>query len=421
MRFLYVTPAYPPFFGGGERFVRSLAQSIAQRGHSITILTSDAQSEQDFWQRPPASFPVKTSEDDSIRVLRCPIRGVPFGRQGLLAWRKLMVILSALPGDQSRLLLQMAQLVPPVTGLGEALYTLGNQYDLVHGFNVSWEHPLAVAWQFARQHRLPFVVTPFAHLASGGHDRMARNSTMDHQRRIMNEADALLVLTSVEKTLLGLWRIAPASWTIIGAGLDPVPATIGTESWFEGLDLPKPFALFIGRLSYDKGALHAVEAVTSLRGRGHSVGLVLVGQASPEFNRLYRGLSETDKTAIRPVGAVTEEQKHALLEASSMLLLPSRSDSFGIVLLEAWAHGKPVIGANSGGIPGVVEDGRDGILVTFGDTVGLARAIRRLLTDSDDSKTMGERGRQRVHQEYSWERVADRVLSSYQEVLAVAQ
>jgi glycosyltransferase involved in cell wall biosynthesis len=59
--------------------------------------------------------------------------------------------------------------------------------------------------------------------------------------------------------------------------------------------------------------------------------------------------------------------------------------------------------------------------VAFGDSVGLAAAIQRLLTDSDASKTMGERGRHRVHQEYSWERVADRVLSSYQEVLAAAQ
>ena len=59
---------------------------------------------------------------------------------------------------------------------------------------------------------------------------------------------------------------------------------------------------------------------------------------------------------IRPLGILDEGEKHAILEASTMLLLPSHSDSFGIVILEAWAHGKPVIGARAGGIPGVIDD-----------------------------------------------------------------
>jgi glycosyltransferase involved in cell wall biosynthesis len=120
---------------------------------------------------------------------------------------------------------------------------------------------------------------------------------------------------------------------------------------------------------------------------------------------------------IQPLGIVNEQDKHTLLSRAELLLLPSRTDSFGIVLLEAWAHGKPVIGARAGGIPGVIDEWHNGLLVGFGDVAGLAEAIQTLLTDELRRQRMGENGRDKVHSQYTWEQVGQRVWANYQAVM----
>ena len=106
-----------------------------------------------------------------------------------------------------------------------------------------------------------------------------------------------------------------------------------------------------------------------------------------------------------------------MLARSRCLLLPSHSDSFGIVLLEAWSHGRPVIAARAGGIPGVVDEGVNGLLAPFGDVAALADATERLLADEDLSQQMGERGRVKVARQYSWDAVAERVHGHYRAII----
>jgi len=419
MRILFVTPGFPPFIGGGERYARALALRLVQRGHQVTVLTSNAREEHDFW-RPKATVKGPSEEqDEGICVIRCPAAGFPGGRPALLAWRKAMVLLSMLPGDQSALLTIMARYVPRIPALEATLDHLG-QCDLVHGFNLSWEWPLVAAWRFAQQHGLPFVVTPFAHLGADKRDRVARNCTMDHQRRILADADAVLTLTSVERDGLLALGLELERVQVVGGGLDPPPSA---NQWADSAKLLKrhqlqpPVVTFIGRVSRDKGALVAAEAVRRLCHRGNKVSLALMGQVSPEFNHYYRRLSAADRRYIRPLGLVDEASKHALLDASAMLVLPSRTDSFGLVLLEAWAHGKPVIGARAGGIPGVIDEGENGLLVPYGRVRELAEAIALLLQDQPLAQRMGQCGQQKVASQYSWESVCERVLAVYGQVL----
>ena len=362
------------------------------------------------------------------RMAHARLFAFPGGRQGLLAWRKAMVLLSALPRDQSRLLSRMARAVPLVAGLENVLEEVAGDVDLVHGFNISWEHGVVAARAVARDENVPYVVTPFAHLGenvSGGHSRIrdgssrvARNNTMDHQRRIMSEAGAVLTLTDAERQSLSAWGIRPRGVYVAGAGLDPAPANLpDAGDVLARHELPAPFALFIGRINYDKGALHAVEATLQRRRQGDDVALAMIGRKTAEFERFYARLGAQERASIRLLGTVDEAEKHALLSRAAMLLLPSRTDSFGIVLLEAWSHGKPVIGARAGGIPAVIDDGEDGLLVPFGDVKTLSQAMGKLLTDEEMARIMGERGREKVQRRYTWERVCDRVLESYRHVL----
>jgi glycogen synthase len=413
---LFVTPGFPPFPGGGERYAQSLALQLMRRECAVTVMTSTARTERAFWQPDRSANSPAETETAGLRVERVPLQAMPGGRRGLLVWRKMMVLLSMLPGDQTALLIRMARLIPPLPTFAATLARQPDRFDVIHAFNLSWEYPMVEAWRWAQRTGMPLVVTPFTHLGVGQHDRVARNSTMDHQLRMLREADAVLTLTNLERAGLIERGLAAERVVTIGGGVDARPPLLDEATLLSEYQLAAPFVLFVGRLSFDKGALHAAEAVIKLRRDGVNVSLVLIGQSTPEFDRFWRSLAEADRSVIRPLGVLAEDHKHTVMHAAALLALPSRTDSFGIVLLEAWSHGLPVVGARAGGIPAVIDDGQNGLLVKFGDVGGLAAAFKRLLQDDGLRRALGQQGQAKLAAQYTWERVADRVAEVYRRV-----
>jgi glycosyltransferase involved in cell wall biosynthesis len=111
-----------------------------------------------------------------------------------------------------------------------------------------------------------------------------------------------------------------------------------------------------------------------------------------------------------------EGEKPAIFATCDLLVFPSGHESFGIVLLEAWAAGKPVIGSRVGAIPSVVDEGQDGLLIRHRNVGDLTAAIQTLLSRPELRRQMGESGRQKVQQRYTWNIVADRLRQVYVQV-----
>jgi glycogen(starch) synthase len=97
--------------------------------------------------------------------------------------------------------------------------------------------------------------------------------------------------------------------------------------------------------------------------------------------------------------------------------LPSRSDSFGLVLPEAWANGVPCLAYRAGGIAWVVRDGMDGLLVRCGDVASLAAALVRLAGDPDLRRRLATAGRERTRHEFEWEDKFRLVRRVYEELV----
>jgi glycosyltransferase involved in cell wall biosynthesis len=235
----------------------------------------------------------------------------------------------------------------------------------------------------------------------------------------MAQADAVTTLTAIERDHLTGLDIAPERIHVVGSGSDALSAEVDSGiDVMERYGLSAPLVLFIGRVGRDKGALHAAEAVRALSGQGVHVTLGLIGQIAPEFERYYGRLPAAARQIIRPLGVVDEPIKHALLSRAHALVLPSRVESFGLVFLEAWAHGVPIIGARAGGIPGVIDDEVNGFLVEYGDVQGLAERLGALVTNRALAHAMGECGRQKRDREYSWDAVCHRTLAAYEAAMA---
>ncbi|MCZ7673023.1 MAG: glycosyltransferase [Chloroflexi bacterium] len=108
--------------------------------------------------------------------------------------------------------------------LEETLNNLPGSFDLVHGFNISWEYTMLAGWHFAQVRQLPFVATPFTHFGVKGADRVARNSTMAHQLQMLSSAASILTLTTIEREGLIEWGLDATKIAVIWGGIEPLPA-----------------------------------------------------------------------------------------------------------------------------------------------------------------------------------------------------
>jgi glycogen(starch) synthase len=170
-------------------------------------------------------------------------------------------------------------------------------------------------------------------------------------------------------------------------------------------------------MSPDKGTFHLVEAVRRLWATGRQVELVLIGEVLSPFRKFISEIPAADRARIRLLGPVEEAQKRDALAAGSMLVMPSRTDSFGMAYLEAWVYSLPVIGAATWGVMDVISNGQDGLLVPFGNVDRLTQAMVQLLDSPEEAREMGRRGRKKVIQEHTWQKKCSLVHELYQSLV----
>jgi glycosyltransferase involved in cell wall biosynthesis len=134
----------------------------------------------------------------------------------------------------------------------------------------------------------------------------------------------------------------------------------------------------------------------------------------PNFQTFWRGHRPSGR--VVRLGVLDARQKRDFFAALDIFALPSRSDSFGLVLLEAWANGVPNVGYRAGGIGWVIRDEKDGLLVRCGDIAGLAEAMLRLAADTKLRHFLGAAGQERTQQEFEWTTKLEIVRRVYEEV-----
>jgi glycosyltransferase involved in cell wall biosynthesis len=122
----------------------------------------------------------------------------------------------------------------------------------------------------------------------------------------------------------------------------------------------------------------------------------------PGFQRFWRTYRSANR--VQRLGVLPEAGKRDFFAALDLFALPSRVDSFGLVLLEAWAQGVPSIAYRAGGVPWVIRHQQDGLLVPCGDLDALADGLLSLSADPERRRRLGQAGRERLPREFSWER-----------------
>ncbi|MFC2008294.1 glycosyltransferase family 4 protein [Chloroflexota bacterium] len=175
--------------------------------------------------------------------------------------------------------------------------------------------------------------------------------------------------------------------------------------------------LFVGRLEPRKGLNYLLKAYKRIQQEIPNSRLIVVGPGT-RLRRKYKRQAKHDRlNDVAFVGYVPYEELPRYYKTADIYCTPATGrESFGIVLLEAMAVGKPVVASNIEGYAGVITDGVDGLLVPSRDDKALAQALISLMRDESLRQEMGARGRAKAL-DYSWERIAKKVLGYYIRVL----
>ncbi len=396
MRIAWFIHRYFPCVGGAENFGRAMVRRFVAAGHEVDVFTSDAHDLWYFTQkgRRRVEAPVE-SRVDGARVRRFAVKHVPlqryFGR-----------LLSYAPHWPTRCV--AASYMPILPGIGR----VRGDYDAVFAVGFPYTVFSYAAYLTARAAGAPLILTPFLHLATPG-DQVNRAYTRPHQIRLLRESDAVVVQTDLEADAVRDWGIGDAQILKLGMAVEHAEVTGGRRDRFRGELGIGDGSRVVGHLAtldLNKGTNDLVLALARLnrtRPATDPIFLLLAGPSSPDFERFLADQPLADWPWLKRLGPLPLADRADFFAAIDVFSMPSRTDSYGIVFLEAWANGLPVVAAAAGGVPDVVRDGEAGYLVPFGDLDALSRAIGGLIDDPERARALGAVGKALVATGHSWE------------------
>lgn len=402
---------YPPALGGAEAWAARLSRYLVAAGEQVAVWTTTALDLTSFTGRRRRELPPGTTVEDGVTIHRfAPSLRWPGRRPALKA-------ASLVPLRSWQAMTQPWGPIP--LGMWRAVARPPAGLDVVHALAFPYAAIIQSAYRLARRADVPFVLTPFLHLGdpAAPRDPVRRAFTAPHLRRLLRAANRVLVQTPTEAAAATALGVPSARVVLHGLGVDPGDCTGGDRSatrerWGVGPD--EVIVGHLANLSLEKGTRDLVVAVGELRRAGAPVRVVLAGPRMPSFDKFWRRSGPADW--VIELGPLTDAQRRDFYAGIDGFALPSRSDSFGLVFLEAWANGVPVIGYRTGGVVDVIRHEEDGLLVQCADIDELATAIRRLTGDADERAAWGRAGRERIARDFRWEdklRIAHSALTEW--------
>jgi glycosyltransferase involved in cell wall biosynthesis len=429
MRALHLFPFFGADLSAGSSYVQTmLSRALQQRGVAVEVLATCSNAVEPraaFGLGWPADLPTGADQIAGVPVRRFPVSVAPpvalghaVSRLIFAQWRREEAREGVFPrGSQAeidsfqRRALARPAAIEALAQLGRGplswpLYAAADRAVRDSDVVLASFTPFATLWmaeRLCRRHGVPLVILPLFHPEDVYH----------HFRvfyRCFARADALLAETAYSAALFR--RLCPGATPLeIGIGVDVDElgdARIDGARFRQRYQLgDAPLVLFVGRKEHHKRydlALAAIDQLADPRAR-----LVMIG-ADVDRQPL------TSPRAVH-LGPLPRADLLDAYDACDVFVLPSEHESFGIVFLEAWMRGKPVIGnAGCGPVASLIEAGVDGELASDGDD--LARHLTTLLGDRVRAAQLGAAGRAKVLARYTWERIGAVVHDLYASLAA---
>lgn len=373
VRILHATSRYPPAIGGVEHHLSHIVRSLRSRGHSVEVLASD------LMQVPGERIPTpeRLSEARYLRSLTLPF----------------------------------AKRYPLIPGIVPALIRARADVWHAHAF---WFWPGDAVLGAARVRRHRVVASPYFYTM--GREARHWHAYLRIAGRWLEHADLVTVISRYEQRLMAAYGIRPRRVELVTPGVDLDEFDVSTEAPWRRLGVEgRDVVLFVGRLSYEKGADVLLRAAPAILDADRKAAIVIAGPDFGEGTRLRHDAETLGKRVVF-AGQLPRHELLAAYREAAVFVLPTRYEAFGIVCVEAMASRTAVVSTNAAAVPEVVRDGVDGLLVEAGDSDALGAAVSRLLCDEELRQRLGENGRSRVEAEFSYPKIIDQLVGLYESV-----
>lgn len=393
MNICLISKEYPPEtgFGGIGTYTYNLAQGLSKRGNSVTVITQALKKE-------------KIYLDGKVKVYRIFDKKTPFK-----GFTRLMNILTFKGFGYYWHSYSVFQKIKQIT-------KSGHPFDIIEG--PLWDGECIA---YDKSLNAPLIVR--------------LQTPISKSREILN-LKPFRVLEFIEKASLVKAVLIPAISKNIGAMIInhyKIPKKKIRLSYL-GIDLPdikKPVfnknpnkLLYVGRLEKRKGTKEFIDALPEILSSNKDIKIDIVGKDIPQapggisYKKYFlKVLSKKLQPRVNFYGFVDSQKLKKFYRNCDVLIAPSRYESFGLIFLEAFAYGKPVIGTKVGGIPEIVEDGKTGLLIDPDNSSQISKAVLKIFGSNNLRRKLGENAFKKVRETFSVSQMVDRTLNIYNEAV----
>ncbi|MFX0195390.1 MAG: glycosyltransferase family 4 protein [Candidatus Hodarchaeota archaeon] len=383
MNILMISPWYLPYeVGGAEVFAHEIAKRLANKGHTIQVLTRKR------------GYPLSSEMDlNDVHIHYLPY----FNVENL---RSISFILSAF--QKGRYIIQK------------------NKIDLIHAhlafpsgivaslFKLIEKKPSLVTIQggdvgdYAEfTGKFYGVLTPFIKLGLRGADRVH------------------VVSTDLKKKIVS-FDYSPDNIHLVPNGVDfsRFSPRINGRNVRKHYKIDGPIILSVSRLVPKNGLDTLIQAFKIVKETYHDTYLMIVGEGylKSQLERMVKKLNLENNTIF--VGYVRHDLIHHFYAAADIFVRTPVDEGFGIVFIEAMASGVPVVATNVGGITDIIQNKKNGILIPPNDPYKLAEVLNRLLQNEQMRKKLGYSGRDSCQDKYNWDSICSSIMKIYKIILS---
>ncbi|WP_445506632.1 glycosyltransferase [Niallia sp. 03190] len=312
-----------------------------------------------------------------------------------------------------------------IGGLNISMWNKGMELAAFYPFDIIHAHDWlvgAAAISLQKELNIPLVSTIHAteHGRNGGIYTEMQRFIHNKEKHLIASSHLIIVCSEfMKEEVMNIFQTERDKITIIPNGVNAQAIkdiSISTIHEFS-INKQKRIIFAIGRLVKEKGFGTLLEAAKRFRQKNSNVFFVLAG-VGPMYDEYKKYIEKNNlQSTVLLTGYLQEEKKRAFYQLAEIAVIPSHYEPFGIVALESLVFAKPTIVSNTGGLKGIVDHKKTGILIDPGNVNDLIEAIQFLLENKREAKEIGNNGRKLVEQLFSWNRVGDETKRVFDELL----